>query len=208
MRYFGVVFDGGFALANEVWQIANVVGNHSNIEINEYSSRESAYFFSAHKFIIREYWRPPYRQIPFPKLEDMISNNYIFHMIDYAGYLSPPIRIFAAFNQDYVGVLDNVEALTGFIEQVPFADVRECKDVVEAINVINYESLKYILPFSAYISSDIQRYSTIQINAITPNIFKNWQDTVKLPSGISPQTYLPASVQESAQNKSLDKPDA
>lgn len=33
MRYFGIVFNGGFALANEEWQIANVANQHSNVEI-------------------------------------------------------------------------------------------------------------------------------------------------------------------------------
>ncbi|MBO4780708.1 MAG: hypothetical protein J5497_08735 [Selenomonadaceae bacterium] len=192
MRHFGIVFDGGFALANEEWQIANVASRHSNVEIVEYHTREQAYFYTAYKLIKREYWRAPYRQLPLPKIEDMCNANWVFYSPDYVGNFNPPIRFFAAFSKEYVGILDNVEALIGFLAQVPFLEIKECNNIIEAQNYINFSFLKFILPFSAYIPTEIHRYSTIPLNTLVPSIFKNWQDMVRLPDGISPQIYLPA----------------
>ena len=188
MRHFGIVFDGGFALANEEWQIANVARRHSNVEIKGYHTREQAYFYTTYEFIKREYWRSPHRQLPLPKIEDMCNAHWGFYTPDYVGSFNPPIRFFAAVSKDYVGILDNVETLICFLEQVPFSEAKECNNCMEGINHINFSFLKYILPFSAYIPGNISRYSTIQVNTFTPTIFKNWQDMVRLPNGISPQT--------------------
>lgn len=208
MRYFGIVFDGGFAIANEEWQIANVASQHSNVEIKEYPTREQAYFCTAYKFIKREYWRAPYRQLALPKIEDMCGDHWVFYMPDYVGGFNPPIRFFAAVSKEYVGILDNVEALIDFLAQVQFLEIKEFTNITEALNHINFYFLKYILPFSAYIPGNINRYSTIQINTLTPTIFKNWQDMIKLPNGISPQTYLPApNIQEPVQ-VTADKTDS
>lgn len=208
MRYFGIVFNGGFALANEEWQIANVANQHSNVEIKEYPTREQAYFYTAYKLIEREYWRAPYRQLPLPKMEDMCGENWVFYAPEYVGCFNPPIRFFAAVSKENVGILDNVEALIGFLNQVPFSEAKECNNITEALNHINFSFLKYILPFSAYIPDNISRYSKIQINTLTPTIFKSWQDMIKLPNGISPQTYLPApNIQETVQ-VTADKTDS
>ena len=91
MRHFGIVFDGGFALANEEWQIANVASQHSNVEIKEYPTREQAYFYTAYKLIDREYWRAPYRQLPLPKIEDMCNGNWVFYAPEYVGCFNPRI---------------------------------------------------------------------------------------------------------------------
>ena len=208
MRYFGIVFDGGLALANEEWQIANVASQHSNVEIKEYLTREQAYFYSAYKLNEREYWRNPYRQFPLPKMEDMCNEHWVFYSPDYVGGFNPPIRFFAAVSKEYIGILDNVEALLGFIAQVPFSEIKECNSFIEAQNYINFHFLKYILPFGAYIEGNINRYATIPLNTLVPSIFKNWQDTVRLPNGISPQTYLPApNIQEYVQ-VTADKTDS
>lgn len=208
MRYFGIIFDGGFALANEEWQISNVASKHSNVEIKEFTTREQAYFYTAYNFIKREYWRAPYRQLPLPKMDDICGDHWVFYTPDYVGYCKFQTRFFAAVSQNYVGILDNIESLIGFLSQVPFSEAKECNSIIEAINHINFSFLKYILPFSAYIQGNINRYSTIQINTITPTIFKDWQDNVHLPNGISLQTYLPASnIQEPAQVTS-DKTDS
>lgn len=208
MRYFGIVFNGGFALANEEWQIANVANQHSNVEIKEYLTREQAYFYTAYKLIEREYWRVPYRQLPLPKIEDMCNEHWVFYSPDYVGGFNPPIRFFAAVSKEYIGILDNVEALLGFIAQVPFSEIKECNSIIEAQNYINFCFLKYILPFGAYIEGNINRYSAIPLNTLVPSIFKNWQDMVQLPNGISPQTYLPApNIQEPVQ-VTADKTDS
>ena len=205
MHHFGILFDGGFALANEEWQIANVASQHSNIEIKEYPTREQAYFYTAYKLIKREYWRTPYRQLPLPKIEDMCNEHWVFYSPDYVGGFNPPIRFFTAVSKEYIGILDNVEALLGFIAQVPFSEIKECNSIIEAQNYINFHFLKYILPFGAYIEGNINRYATIPLNTLVPSIFKNWQDMVRLPNGISPQTYLPAPVQEFTSITNTDK---
>ena len=208
MRNFGIVFDGGFALANEEWQISNVASRHSNVEIKEYSTREQAYFYSAYKLNEREYWRNPYRQFPLPKMEDMCKENWSFYSPDYVGNFNPPIRFFAAVSKEYVGILDNVDALIGFLNQVPFVEIKECNSIIEAQNHINFIFLRYILPFGAYIEGNINRYTTIPLNTLVPSIFQNWQDMVRLPNGISPQTYLPPpNIHETAQG-SAEKTDS
>ena len=192
MRHFSIVADGAFALANENWQIAHFVNGHCNIEIKEFETHWNSYHYATTRFFCREYWRTPYRYFPFLRMEDMVGDNWIFRTMDYAGYLSPPIRIFAAFNVNYVGILDNVEALIGFLEQVPFAQAKECNNTIEALNIVNFQFLRYIQPLNAYISGDTQRYSTLQVNAITPVIFKNWQDNLQLPDGVSVEKFLPS----------------
>lgn len=208
MRHFGIVFNGGFAIANEEWQIANVASQHSNVEIKEYPTREQAYFYTAYKLIEREYWRAPHRQLPLPKMEDMCNEHWVFYSPDYVGGFNPPIRFFAAVSKDFIGILDDIESLISFINQITFFEVREFNSFIEAQNYINFHFLKYILPFGAYIEGNINRYATIPLNTLVPSIFKNWQDTVRLPNGISPQTYLPApNIQEYVQ-VTADKTDS
>lgn len=208
MRYFGIIFDGGFALANEEWQIANVASQHSNVEIKEYPTREQAYFYSAYKLNEREYWRNPYRQFPLPKMETMCNEHWVFYAPDYVGGFNPPIRFFAAISKEYIGILDNVETLVGFIIQVSFSEIKECNSIIEAQNYINFSFLKYILPFGAYIEENINRYSAIPLNTLVPSIFKNWQNMVRLPNGISPQTYLPAPQMQEVVQVTADKTDS
>lgn len=208
MRNFSIIADGAFALADNEWQIAKVVSNHSNIEIQEFATREQAYLFGICNFSKREYWKTPYRQIPLPRLEDMHGNHWIFCSMDYAGYLSPPIRFFAAYNRDYVGLLDNIDALIGFLSQVPFAEVKECNNIVEAHNILNFYPAKYIMPFGAYITGTVQRYSNIQLNTIVPNIFKNWQEMIQLPDEFAFQKYLPTPSQDFTQNIIDNKSDS
>lgn len=191
MRHFSIVANGAFALANEDWQIAHFVNEHCNVEIKELETRWDSYCYATNRFFCREYWRTPDRHFPFPRMEDMVRHNWIFRMKDHVGCLKPPIRIFAGFNIDYVGIFDNVAALISYLEQVPFAEARECNNTTDALDVINFQFLRYIQPFSAYISGDLQRYSTLQVNAITPTIFKNWQDNLQLPDGLSVKELLP-----------------
>lgn len=208
MRYFAIIADGSFALANAEWQIAQFINNHSNIKIQEFATREQAYLYCTHNFSKREYWKTPYRQIPLPRLEDMNNNHWVFCSSDYTGYLSPPIRFFAAYNQDYVAILDNIDALIGFLYQIPFAEVRECNNIAEAHNILNFYPAKYIMAFGAYITGTMERYSNIPLNTIIPNIFKNWQVLIQLPNEITFPKYLPPLIQDFTQNIADSKNDS
>lgn len=208
MKHFAIIADGAFALADAEWQIAQFITNHQNIKIQEFATREQAYLYCTYNFSEREYWKTPYKQIPAPRLEDMNNSHWIFCLSDYVGYLSPPIRFFAAYNQDYVAILDNIDALIGFINKVPFAEVRECNNIVEAHNILNFYPAKYIMAFGAYITGTIERYKNIPLNTIVPNIFKNWQEQIQLPNEFAFQKYLPTASQDFTQNITNNKSDS
>ena len=182
MRTIAVIFDGGFALAeneNELFQSLKCGGN---LKIKDLPDIEQAYLYACDQHCKSEYWKYYGKKIYLPRFEDMI-NNPIFRNADLIPYQEQAYRIFAAFNSNNVAILDNLDAIISFTQQIKNFKIKEVANPCEAQKYLDFQFLKYILPFGAYFQTPIPRCPQLPLNTIVPVSFVQW-----VQDNLTPQT--------------------
>ena len=177
-----VIFDGGFALAENEEQLFQSLQYGGNLEIKDLLNLEQAYVYACNKHCEREYWRCYGRRIYLPKFKDMIKNP-IFLNADLIPYQEPAYRIFAACSPNSVAILDSRDAIIAFTQQIKNFKIKEVSNPDEAQRYLDFQFLKHILPFGAYVQTPIPRCPQIDINTIVTVSFAQW-----FQNNITPQT--------------------
>lgn len=171
-NFLAVNFDGGFGVSSNADQIIANTNAGSNLLIRDFVSREQAYFYACQEYVKRELKNSPYRRIFLPRLEDLLTQP-IFYTPDLVPCFVAP-RLFAAFSQNFVAILDNIPSLCGFIQQIENFEIREVYSTLEAQRFIEGKFYKTILPFGAYIDSPIPRCPQIPLNMMVQVPFVEW----------------------------------
>lgn len=195
-----VIFDGGFALAENEGQLFQSLKCGGNLKIKDFSSLEQAYLYACHQHCKRAYWQNYGRRIYLPKFEDIVKNP-IFRNADLIPYQEPAYRIFSAFNSHNVAILNNLDAIIAFTQQIQNFKIKEVSNPYTAQQYIDFQFLKYILPFGAYIQTNIPRCPQIPLNTIVPVSFVQW-----VQDNITPQT-IPNDIFNAGNVISLQNPD-
>ena len=182
MRNIAVIFDGGFALAENENELFQSLQYGTKIKIRDCVSREQAYYYACSQHVKRGYWQNYSKQIYLPKFEDMIKNP-IFRDADLIPYQGQNYRFFAAFNSNNVAILDNLDAIISFTQQIKNFKIKEVANPCEAQKYLDFQFLKYILPFGAYFQTPIPRCPQVPLNTIVPVSFVQW-----VQDNLTPQT--------------------
>lgn len=182
MRPTAVIFDGGFALAENEEQLFQSLQYGGKLKIKDLLNLKQAYLYACNEYCKREYWRYYGKRIYLPKIEDMIKNP-IFLNADLIPYQEPAYRIFAACSPNSVAILDSRDAVIAFTQQIENFKIKEVSNPYEAQQYLDFQFLKHILPFGAYFQTPIPRCPQIKLNTIVPVSFVQWAQ-----NNITPQT--------------------
>lgn len=183
MHTTAIIFDGGFGLAVNSDQLVHAIRYGSHLKLKDFSTVEEAYMYACFKHCQREFYTAPYKQIYLPKLTDML-NGQVFYTPTFVPDATPAYRIFAAVNAYSVAVLNNIDAMIAFTQQIQNFKIKEVSNLYEAQCYIDFQFLKYILPFGAYIKEPIPRCPQIPLNTIVQLQFVQWVQTHKISENI------------------------
>ena len=200
MRTTSIIFDGGFGLAVTTNQLVQAMKYGSNLKLQDFDSEEQAYMCACWEHCEREFRINPYRQPYLPKLVDLLTGQ-IFYTPTFVPDTTLAYRIFAAVNADCVAILDNLDAIITFTQQVQNFKINELANLYEAQHYIDFQFLKYILPFGAYIKEPIPRCPQIPLNTIVKVQFVQWFQTHITPENI-PANILNARTRNISLNPS------
>ena len=171
-KHVAVNFTGGFGLAENANQVIEAAKYGAHLKIRDFDSRAEAYWFACSEHVGRELKNSPDRMIYIPTLENMFARP-IFYPADFVPcYIAP--RLFAAINENFVAILDDIPSLIDFMQNVEHFDIHETYSTLEAQRFIENSFYKIILTFISYIDVPIPRCPQIPRNTIVQLPFKDW----------------------------------
>lgn len=162
---YGIVYDGGFDVTNDLRRLRWDLECNSNVEVDRCSSYDEAYWKCCTKYSGRFLDKHSNVQYKFPKLLEIIENPY--HEPSFKANV-PQKRFFATMNPEWFTIYDNIDNLMDFIIQLnlPFI-IKEFEDYEAALKFINRRFMMYILSRSAYIHGDLLcRIESIELNKL------------------------------------------
>ena len=131
MRYFSMVFDGGFKLANSARELLDIMPTVERVHIMEFATPVDAYVRAYNEYQARS------GGATVPTYEEMMTRP-IFFKPDYV----PPVIdyrcIYAVMHPWYVGIFIDEEKLVDVLEKLPFAEVIEAVSIDDARAIIAY----------------------------------------------------------------------
>ncbi|MBQ6132112.1 MAG: hypothetical protein IJL12_07195 [Selenomonadaceae bacterium] len=131
MRYFNMVFDGGFKLANSARELLDIMPTVERIHIMEFATPVDAYVRAYNEYQARS------GGATVPTYEEMMTRP-IFFKPDYV----PPVIdyrcIYAVMHPWYVGIFIDEGKLVDVLERLPFAEVVEAVSIDDARAIIAY----------------------------------------------------------------------
>lgn len=131
MRYFNMVFDGGFKLANSARELLDIMPTVERIHIMEFATPVDAYVRAYNEYQARS------GGATVPIYEEMMTRP-IFFKPDYV----PPVIdyrcIYAVMHPWYVGIFIDEGKLVDVLERLPFAEVVEAVSIDDARAIIAY----------------------------------------------------------------------
>ena len=131
MRYFNMVFDGGFKLANSARELLDIMPTVERIHIMEFATPVDAYVRAYNEYQARS------GGATVPTYEEMLTRP-IFFKPDYV----PPVIdyrcIYAVMHPWYVGIFIDEGKLVDVLERLPFAEVVEAVSIDDARAIIAY----------------------------------------------------------------------
>ena len=131
MRYFNMVFNGGFKLANSARELLDIMPTVERIHIMEFATPVDAYVRAYNEYQARS------GGATVPTYEEMMTRP-IFFKPDYV----PPVIdyrcIYAVMHPWYVGIFIDEGKLVDVLERLPFAEVVEAVSIDDARAIIAY----------------------------------------------------------------------
>ena len=131
MRYFNMVFVGGFKLANSARELLDIMPTVERIHIMEFATPVDAYVRAYNEYQARS------GGATVPTYEEMMTRP-IFFKPDYV----PPVIdyrcIYAVMHPWYVGIFIDEGKLVDVLERLPFAEVVEAVSIDDARAIIAY----------------------------------------------------------------------
>lgn len=128
MHTTAIIFDGGFGLAVNSDQLVHAIRYGSHLKLKDFSTVEEAYRYACFKHCQREFYTAPYKQIYLPQLTDML-NGQVFYTPTFVPDATPAYRIFAAVNAYSVAVLNNIDAMIAFTQQIQNFKIKEVSNL-------------------------------------------------------------------------------
>ena len=132
MRYFSVVFDGGFIVERSIPIILDMMPEIANIHIREFVTSADAYVQAYNEYQFRSGGAtvPTYEEIM--KCSLFFAPNYVPPMLDECR------RIFAVMHPWYVGIMTDEKSVADVLNRLPFAEVVEAVSLEDAKAIIGY----------------------------------------------------------------------
>lgn len=135
MRYFSMVFDGGFKLSTSPRELIDVMQKVERVHIVECATPVDAYTHAYNEC----QWQFGTADIPSYELIGQAPAyyvpNYITPVIDYC-------RMYAVMHPWYVGIFTDEEMLADVLDKLPFAEVIEALSEEDARAIIGYWYLR------------------------------------------------------------------
>lgn len=131
MRYFSMVFDGGFKLANSARELIDVMQKVERVHIMECATPVDAYVQAYNEYQARS------GGATVPTYEEMMTQPLFFS----PDYVSPVIDyrcIYAVVHPWYVGIFIDEEMLADVLNRLPFVEVIEAVSEEDARAIIGY----------------------------------------------------------------------
>lgn len=131
MRYFSMVFDGGFKLANSTRELLDIIPTVERVHIMEFATPVDAYVQAYNEYQARS------GGATVPTYEEMLTRPLFFK----PDYVPPVIDyrcIYAIMHPWYVGIFIDEEKLVDVLERLPFVEVIEALNIDDARAIIGY----------------------------------------------------------------------
>ena len=131
MRYFSMVFDGGFKLANSTRELLDIMPTVERVHIMEFATPVDAYVWAYNECQARS------GGVTVPTYEEMLTRPLFFK----PDYVAPVIDyrcIYAVMHSWYVGIFIDEEMLVDVLERLPFVEVIEASNIDDARAIIAY----------------------------------------------------------------------
>ncbi|MBE8954904.1 MAG: hypothetical protein SR2Q5_04430 [Quinella sp. 2Q5] len=131
MRYFSMIFDGGFKLANSARELLDIMPTVERVHIMEFATPVDAYVRAYNEYQARS------GGATVPTYEEMMKNSLFFK----PNYVPPVIDyrcIYAVMHPWYVGIFIDEEKLVDVLERLPFPEVIEAVSIDDAKAIIGY----------------------------------------------------------------------
>ena len=191
MSIFSTIFEPGFSISKNVMELGRVMSKYSDVHVVECANPEQAYIIACHELYERENEKGSSKIFGLPKLEEMIQKNIMTYIIpDSLSSIPPVSRIFAAISYHNVAILDSVANVIEFIQLNSPSEIIEKHDIVSAQSYIEFQFLKHIIPWIAYINSAIPLIPPIPINQmVTVNYIEWFIKNVTIPQELLNNYY-------------------
>ena len=131
MRYFSMVFDGGFKLSTSPRELIDVMQKVERVHIVECATPVDAYVQAYNEYQARS------GGATLPTYEEMMTHP-LFFKLDYVPTVIDYRCIYAVMHPWYVGIFIDEEMLADVLDRLPFVEVVEAISIDDARAIIAY----------------------------------------------------------------------